>query len=112
MKINSEKLYDFINNLGTNEKVRFKVYYDDNYVTEIYWDGENFRWEPGTFTTGALFNPLYDFVEIEEQKKLPEKIPEEIIVGKKQPVHRIKKIEKKINEVIDYLDYLKSKGDE
>lgn len=69
MKINSEKLYDFINNLGTNEKVRFKVFYDDNYVTEIYWDGENFRWEPGTFTTGALFNPLYDFVEVEEEKK-------------------------------------------
>ena len=61
-------------------------------------------------------NLIYNFnsennVEIlEEEKKIPEKIPEEIIIGKKQPTHRIKKIEKKINEIIDYLDYLKSKG--
>ena len=47
----------------------------------------------------------------EEEKKIPEKLPEEIIVGKKQPAHRIKKIEKKINEIIDCLDYLKSKGE-
>ena len=49
---------------------------------------------------------------VEEEKKIPEKIPEEIIVGKKQPTHRIKKIEKKINEIISYLEYLKNKGDE
>jgi hypothetical protein len=48
---------------------------------------------------------------VEEEKKIPEKIPEEIIVGKKQPTHRIKKIEKKINEIISYLDYLNSKGE-
>ena len=48
---------------------------------------------------------------LEEEKKIPEKIPEEIIVGKKQPTHRIKKIEKKINEIISYLNYLKSKGE-
>jgi hypothetical protein len=58
----------------------------------------------------AIF--LNDEVEIlEEEKKIPEKIPEEIIVGKKQPTHRIKKIENKINEIINYLDYLKSKGE-
>jgi hypothetical protein len=53
---------------------------------------------------------IIEFEEIlEEEKKIPEKIPEEIIAGKKQPTHRIKKIEKKINEIINYLDYLKSK---
>ena len=58
------------------------------------------------------FNELNDKTEIlEEEKKIPEKIPEEIIVGKKQPTHRIKKIKKKVNEIISYLDYLKSKGE-
>lgn len=70
MKINSEKLFEFVNNLGTDEKVKFKVFEDDNYVTEIYWDGENFNWEPGTFTSGMLFNPLVDFVEVKEEKKM------------------------------------------
>lgn len=111
MKINSEHLYKYINELATNEKVKFNVYYDDQYVTQIYWNGESFEWETGTFTSEAFFNPLYDFIPIEEEKKIPERIPEEIIVGKKQPTHRIKKIEKKINEIISYLDYLKSKGE-
>jgi hypothetical protein len=53
----------------------------------------------------------YEVEILEEEKKIPEKIPEEIIVGKKQPTHRIKKIEKKINEIISYLDYLNSKGE-
>lgn len=70
MKINSEKLFEFVNNLGTDEKVKFKVFEDENYVTEIYWDGENFNWEPGTFTSGMLFNPLVDFVEVEKEQSL------------------------------------------
>lgn len=55
---------------------------------------------------GSLFTKSeYDkLAHSEEEKKIPEKIPEEIIVGKKQPVHRIKKIEKKINEIISYLE--------
>ena len=42
-------------------------------------------------------------VEIIEEPQ-EHKIPEKIIIGKKQPVHRIKKIEKKINEILDYLE--------
>lgn len=74
MKINSRQLFDFINKLKTNEKVRFKVYYDDNYLTEIIWDGENFSWEPGTFTSGAFFNLLYDFEVIEDKPKKIEEL--------------------------------------
>lgn len=33
IKINSEKLWSFINELAKNEKVKFKVYYDGNYLT-------------------------------------------------------------------------------
>ena len=74
MKINSEHLYKYINELATNEKVKFNVYYDDQYVTQIYWNGESFEWETGTFTSEAFFNPFYDFIPIEEEKKIPEKL--------------------------------------
>ena len=68
--INSEHLWNYINELERNEKVKFKVYFDDNYVTNIVWNGENFEWESGTFTSEAFFNPLYDFEIIEENKKI------------------------------------------
>lgn len=70
MKVNSEHLYEYINDLATDEKVKFKVYYDDDYVTEIYWNGESFEWDTGTFTSEAFFNPLYDFEVIEEDKEI------------------------------------------
>ena len=133
MKINSEKLYDFINNLGIDEKVRFKVFFDDNYVTEIYWNGESFDWDTGTFTSEAFFNPLYDFVVEEEENKIPEKLEDiseikcvgckvEInIAGNKTlfdtdtPIvteHCIYKINQLIKNQKKIIDYLKSKGDE
>lgn len=68
IKINSENLWSFINELATNERVKFKVYYDDNYVTEILWNGENFEWKSGLFTSEAFFNPLYDFEPINEEE--------------------------------------------
>lgn len=76
MKVNSEKLWDYIFNLATDEKVRFKVYCDDIYFAEILWNGEEFEWESGTFTSRAFFNPMYDFVPIEEEKEI-EKIDNE-----------------------------------
>lgn len=72
MKINSQDLYEFINNLATNEKVKFNVYCDDQYVTQIYWNGECFEWTPGLFSSEAFFNPLYDFIVIEEEKQIDE----------------------------------------
>lgn len=69
MKINSENLWSYINDLATNQKVKFKVYYDDFYKTEVLWNGENFEWDTGTFTSEAFFNPLYDFEVIEEKPK-------------------------------------------
>lgn len=109
MKINSKDLWNYINDLSTNEKVKFNVYYDDNYVTQIYWNGDNFEWEPGRFTSEAFFNPLYDFVVVEEEKKIPEKIEEEEIEVSMAIGEGI--CANKINEIIDYLGYLKSKGE-
>lgn len=70
MKVNSEHLFKYINELATNQKVKFKVYYDDCYTTEVLWNGECFEWDTGTFTSEAFFNPLYDFEVIEEDKKI------------------------------------------
>lgn len=72
MKVNSEELWAYVNDLGTYEKVKFKVYYADCYTTDILWNGENFEWESGKFTSEAFFNPLYDFIPIEEEKEIEE----------------------------------------
>ena len=123
------KIIDLLNMISKGEEVPKKI----NYKNKIYeWKEYDVCYgkimtkkgwvkefgyvaeENGTyFYLKHCYQDLNDTVEIlEEEKKIPEKIPEEIIVGKKQPTHRIKKIEKKINEIISYLDYLKSKGDE
>lgn len=108
MKINSEKLWEYINELATGEKVKFNVYYDDQYVTQIYWNGESFEWGTGTFTSEAFFNPLYDFVVVEEQKKIPEKIFLEDMYAPSVVKAIDMELENKINEIIDYL---KNKGE-
>ena len=106
MKINSENLWKYINELATGEKVKFNVYYDDNYFAQIYWNGESFEWGQGTFTSEAFFNPLYDFVVVEEEKKIPEKITPESMIKSNQSIND--DIIDKINEIITYLE---SKGE-
>lgn len=115
MKINSENLWKYINELVTNEKVKFNVYYDDQYVTQIYWNGESFEWEQGTFTSEAFFNPLYDFIPIEEEKKIPEELPTWFSLEKdcendniQYANYNFERMYGKINEICDYL---KSKGE-
>lgn len=66
MKINSKELFNYINELPTGKKVKFAVYYDDNYIAEVKWDGKNFNLESGMFTSGAFFSPLYDFKILNE----------------------------------------------
>lgn len=115
MKINSEKLFEFVNNLGTDEKVKFKVYLDDNYVTDINWDGENFNWEPGTFTSGMFFDPLIDFEEVKEDKKIEKlgmfdltleetDITEDLILTYEGVSKTFSDTRMKINELIDKVE--------
>ena len=69
--------------------------YQDGYLFTKLFEGENCKF-------------LNDEVEIlEEEKKIPEKI-------KDKYNSQISKVElaQKYNEIIDYLNYLKSKGDE
>lgn len=105
--INSEHLWNYINELARNEKVKFKVYCDDSYVTNILWNGENFEWESGTFTSEAFFNPLYDFEIIEENKKIEKLDIDKMLQIKKWK--RDKNAWKKINELIDEINKLKEK---
>ena len=103
------KIIDLLNKIANGEEVPEIIKYNNfiyKYDKDICdYDGDDLYLFDNT-------DKLNDEVEIlEEEKKIPEKIPEEIIVGKKQPTHRIKNIEKKINEIISYLDYLKSKGE-
>lgn len=115
--INSEHLWNYINELARNEKVKFKVYCDDSYVTNIVWNGENFEWESGTFTSEAFFNPLYDFEIIEEDKKI-EKLEYSnggltLHYGNDDYaiVNHEKIIINKINELIDEIEKLKVKSE-
>ena len=131
MKINSEKLWNYINELARNEKVKFKVYCDDSYVTNILWNGENFEWESGTFTSEAFFNPLYDFEIIEEDKKI-EKLDKRVlsqnlmIADSNAPIDEkwklvqkliydnsieIEKVKNKLNELIEEIEKLKGKSE-
>lgn len=71
MRVNSRWLYDIVNTLKGKAKV--KVYCDKVFTgTTIFWNGEMFEWEPGTFNSEAFFNPKYDFEILEDKtiKKL------------------------------------------
>lgn len=78
MKVNSEVLYELINDGSIKPGTKLKVYKDDIYVTTITFDGYDFIWETGTFTSGMLFNPLVDFELIEEDKEI-EKLEKRVI---------------------------------
>lgn len=112
------KIIDLLNKIANGEEVPKKIKY-----REIIWTFEentylrtdlspNFNDSFRKYLLGFYnFNILNDEVEIlEEEKKIPKKIKVPEIDDIKN--ERICFAEYKINEIIDYLDYLKSKGDE
>lgn len=101
-KINSETLYELINDGTIKANTKMRVYKDDVYITTITFDGYDFIWETGTFSSGMLFNPLCDFEIIEKDKKI-EKIG--YLKYCENPVEIILHI--KIDELIDELNKLK-----
>lgn len=87
------KYNDYIYTVGRNTRKHFIDYYSE----EDEW----------CFNYYVKYENLNDTVEIlEEEKKIPEKI-------KDKYCSQISKVElaQKYNEIIDYLEYLKSKGD-
>lgn len=120
MKVNSESLYEFINDGIIKANTKIKVYKDDIYITTITFDGYDFIWETGTFTSGMLFNPLVDFEIIEEEKEIEEleKDVEYFERPEKEYPDRIEKryyydkdkMGDKINELVRELNKIKKEG--
>ena len=74
MKVNSETLYELINDGTIKENTKFEVYRDDIYITVIEFDGYDFNWDSGCFTSGMFYDPLVEFKEIIEEEKEIEEI--------------------------------------
>lgn len=72
MKVNSETLYELINDGTIHENTKLNVYRDDIYITSIEYDGYDFNWDAGTFTSGMFYDPLVEFEIIEEEKDIEE----------------------------------------
>lgn len=98
--INSKDLFYFINDLPIGRKANFKVYCGNSYLTDIHWDGDDFCWESGKFSSGAFFNTDYWFEIIEEDKKI-EKLNLEHM--------SIYEMFLKVQELIDEVNKLKNK---
>ena len=116
------KVIDILNKIAKGEEVRFRVIDDIDYyckVDELLHNkyGEEVEWMIDSYW-------LNKEVEIIEEKKIPEKLPIGLKQTKDGIFNTIVKddiqyelnekeviICKKIHEIIDYLDYLKSKGE-
>ena len=106
MKVNSETLYELINDGAIHENTKLKVYRDDIYITSIEYDGYDFNWDAGTFTSGMFYDPLVEFEVIEEEKEI-EEIPIPDIDSMEN--ERILRAEFKINELVREVRKLKNK---
>ncbi len=102
------KVIDLLNKIANGEEVPKKIKYDDE---EFVFTGYNSASKNYNNELEDLFevldgSMLNDEVEIIEEKKIPQKL-------NKQHFHKKQRqLANKINEIIDYLDYLKSKGDQ
>ena len=124
------KIIDLLNKIANGEEVPKIIKYDDftywydktekDYYRYIGYDLDNDDVEY-LINGGFISDILNDEVEIiEEEKKIPEKLEKELIYvrepnGFEHPDSELPSKEEmfnKINEILDYLYYLKSKGDD
>lgn len=112
------KIIDILNKIANGETVLFKyrdITYYYNYDFKEYISTQKYYRQGDIMEHYFLLEEidmtnLNDEVEIIEEKKIPEKIEQEEIeismaIGKQICAN-------KINEIVHYLQYLKSKGDE
>lgn len=104
------KVIDILNKMANDDNFRPDVikFYDDLFT----WDSQENDWKNEDNSIGLLEynfpNTLNNEVEIiEEEKKIPEKL--EILPDNEHYSNKI--LYGKINDIIDYLYYLKSKGE-
>jgi hypothetical protein len=104
------KVIDLLNKIANGEEVPKKIKCNNKI---FIYDGFSYIYENKTFNE---YNRLEEFIScssdlndevevLEEPKGIPEKL-------NKQHFHnRQRQLANKINEIIDYLDYLKSRGE-
>ena len=117
------KIIDLLNKIANGEEVPKKIHYN---CVPLYWCEPCKIYE--TMTDDelcgkdlyTLLDNLNDEVEIlEEEKKIPEKLNviayekciHEVTHKEKQLALEIRETQIAFNEIIDYLDYLKNKGE-
>jgi hypothetical protein len=115
------KIIDLLNKIANGEEVPKKIKYDNQIyeLTENKIDWYCYDYARNFLGNEMTLQELNNKVEIiEEEKEIPEKITMRAgIVGdinnkiENLDINQMA-IEDKLNEIIDYLDYLKSKGDE
>jgi hypothetical protein len=119
------KIIDLLNMIVEGKEVPKKIkYIKYNYEAYTYNnDDKDYISDVGNyglFATTTVTHILNDTVEIiEEDKKIPEKLKSLNNVGNSSDIGEFKDkqqlnnhlIKDKLNEGIDYLDYLKSKGE-
>ena len=115
------KVIDLLNKIANGEEVPEKIRFDSTYwkrkigEKNVYYVDEDDKIDLFVylFRYNLTFT-LNDEVEIIEEKKIPEKLDEYANVSGDLACDWTfgeKKLKDKINEIIDYLDYLKSKGE-
>ena len=111
------KIIDLLNKIANDEEVPKKIKYDDRefkFIGGAYEDKERKDLAYYDFTCWRFLN---DEVEIlEEENKTPEKLPSicacsDFNENEEKLAENINILKNKYNEIIDYLDYLKSKGE-
>ena len=107
------KVIDLLNRIANGEDVPSPIYHNGLYYDfedGDYFNQENISW---LFNDNDINTILNDTVEIlKEEKKIPEKINIKFWSDEEYtPEQRINVCMTYIDEIIDYLDYLKSKGE-
>ena len=120
------KIIDLLNKIANGEEVHFKTKLNGKEVGVNYYNDRDFSTSTGLglLTIADIIKSLNDEVEIiKEEKKIPEKLKIEQDTpssnyyirnenGTKCALTKHSKmITETLNQVIDYLDYLKSKGE-
>lgn len=112
------KIIDAINKINKEEKFRFRLLCDGDIYK--YIGGSLYNETVGERAEWIIDNKwLNKEIEIlEEEKKIPEKLKKKKTIngsfeGKTTYIYKYNEYEigETINEIIDYLDYLKSKGE-
>lgn len=119
--IKSYNLYENVQNGTIKAGTELDVWYKDCFKTRIKFDGFDFVWETGTFTSGMLFDLSTEF-EIVEKKPILQRVIwndkssfancEMTMKGVTEMLmSRSEQLKKTLNDVVDLLKYMENKDE-